>query len=383
MASVYAVENINRSNGAASTEDGFERDTQKSEEDPLSSIDELPSFLRRMIRNSPTQWKKTFALLAVLTQIGFGGTIMTFITSSPAIGLIVGICWLIGDLIILLQPDFTCGVFLEVLLKDAKTAKKISENMFSSAVWTCVLFPCLATPAAWYFFIYPLATTKMLGESTYAITIVSGGLATVSVIPYSLLYSTQPLSDQVSLVHISKVKEYLSKIRDIILSDNGEDGVSLVDKLSHEQAKIEKWIIAINNGMTTFNSLMQLFLFINNLISLIIIGSLNSIGAIIFVTVVTLFSWVTLANGLYALVKPNMVWEQQKIFLLNDAKVILNLKFPKENFESWLNNHNANAARIFGTKLTFAKMRQTTGALTSVLGVVLYVLLREEFRRLV
>ena len=78
-----------------------------------------------------------------------------------------------------------------------------------------------------------------------------------------------------------------------------------------------------------------------------------------------------------------MVWEQQKIFLLNDAKVILNLKFPKENFESWLNNHNANAARIFGTKLTFAKMRQTTGALTSVLGVVLYVLLREEFRRLV
>ena len=186
MASVYAVENINRSNEATSIEDGFEHDTQKSEEDPLSSIDELPSFLRRMIRNSPTQWKKTFALLAVLTQIGFGGTVMTFITSSPAIGLIVGICWMIGDGINLLQPDFTCGVFLEVLLKDAKTAKKISDNMFSSAV-SCVLFPLLATPVAWYFFIYPLAMTKMLGESTYAITIVSGGLATLSVIPYSLL----------------------------------------------------------------------------------------------------------------------------------------------------------------------------------------------------
>ena len=124
MTSVYAVENINRRNEAASIEDGFEHDTQKSEEDPLSSIDELPSFLRRMIWNSPTQWKKTFALLAVLTQIGFGVTTMTFITSSPAIGLTVGICWLIGDCIMLLQPDFTCGVFLEVLPKDAKDGKE-------------------------------------------------------------------------------------------------------------------------------------------------------------------------------------------------------------------------------------------------------------------
>ena len=382
MANIYAVENINRSNEVANEENGFENDTQNSEENSLHNIDELPSFLRRMIRNSPTQWKKTFALLAILTQIGFGGTTMTFITSSPAIGLIVGICWLIGDCINLLQPDFTCGVFLEVLLKDAKTAKKISENMFNSAVM-CVLFPLCLTPLAWYFFIYPLAMTEMLGESTYVITIVSAGLATVGVIPYALLFSTQPLSEQVSLVHISKIKKYLSKIRGIILSDNAEDGVALVDKLSHEQAKIEKWIIAINNGMTTFNSLMQLFLFINNLINLIIIASLNSIGPIIFITSLAIFAWVMLANGLYALAKPNMVWEQQKIFLLNDAKVILNLKFPKENFESWLNNHNANAARVFGTKLTFTKMRQATGALTSVFGVVLYVLLREEFRRLV
>ena len=173
---------------------------------------------------------------------------MTFITSSRSI-LTVGICWLIGDCINLLQPDFTCGVFLEVLLK--RSAKKISDNMFNSAV-SCVFFSTLFTPLAWYFFIYPLAMTEMLGESTYVITMIVGGLATVGVIPYALLFSTQPLSDQVSLVHISKIKEYLSKIRDIILSDNAEDGMSLVDKLSHEQAKIEKWIIAINNGMTTF-----------------------------------------------------------------------------------------------------------------------------------
>ena len=71
------------------------------------------------------------------------------------------------------------------------------------------------------------------------------------------------------------------------------------------------------------------------------------------------------------------------IFIERCEGYFLNLKFPKENFESWLNNHNANAARVFGTKLTFEKMRQATGALTSVFGVVLYLLLREEFRQLV
>ena len=80
------------------------------------------------------------------------------------------------------------------------------------------------------------------------------------------------------------------------------------------------------------------------------------------------------------------VWEQQKILLLNNPKVISavlqKLKFPKENFESWLNLHNINASRAFGTKITFEKMKQAAGVLTSVFGVVMYLLLREELRSL-
>ena len=67
--------------------------------------------------------------------------------------------------------------------------------------------------------------------------------------------------------------------------------------------------------------------------------------------------WIFLSSTLYAIAKPNMIWEQQKILLLNDAEVIsaviLKLKFPKENFESWLQLHNVNASRVFGTKVTF------------------------------
>ena len=75
-----------------------------------------------------------------------------------------------------------------------------------------------------------------------------------------------------------------------------------------------------------------------------------------------------------------MIWEQQKIALLNDAQVILNLKFPRESFKEWLSLHNFNATKVFGTKVTFEKMKQAAGLFTSIVGIVLYVLLREELR---
>ena len=64
--------------------------------------------------------------------------------------------------------------------------------------------------------------------------------------------------------------------------------------------------------------------------------------------------------------------EQSKSHICCFAKT---LKFPKENFESWLNLHNINASRAFGTKITFEKMKQAAGVLTSVFGVVMYLLL--------
>eukprot|EP00943_MAST-04B_sp_MAST-4B-sp1_P002204 g2204.t1 len=381
MASIYTIPNAH---------DDLDDRRQNKEEKSLQNIEELPNFLRRMIRLSPTRWKKTFTFMAILTQVGFGGTIFTYITSSPIIGLVIGILFFFADCTNLLQPDFNSGVFLDVLLQDTKTAKKINDNIFNATVSMCIIFPLLFTPLAWYFFMYPLALTKLLGESTYIITMVAGGLATLAVLPYSVLCSTQPLSDQVSVVHIQKIEKYLSRVRSIILgtdvesheSSNIEVGMSLVDRLSHEQAQVEKWIIAINKGMATFNSLLSFSMLSSVVITLIIVASMNSVGPIMFIIALALFMWVMFSNTLYALAKPNMVWEQQKILLLNDAKVILNLKFPKENFESWLDNHNINAARVFGTKLTFEKMRQATGALTSVFGVVLYLLLRDDLKGL-
>ena len=65
------------------------------------------------------------------------------------------------------------------------------------------------------------------------------------------------------------------------------------------------------------------------------------------------------------------------------SAVILKLKFPKENFESRLQLHNVNASRVFGTKITFEKMKQAAGVITSAFGIILYLLLREELRGMI
>ena len=243
-----------------------------------------------------------------------------------------------------------------------------------------ISFPLVMTPIMWYFFILPLAETNLLGPSTFMITLVIGGLATLAVIPYSLLCSIQSLPDQVSLVHIDKITKYLETVRRLILRDNAEDGIPLVDKLSLEQEKVEKWIVQINKGMSTFNTLQLSYLSGLLVLNLILLGYSSHVGPMILFFFFSTWMFVMIANMLYAISKPNLVWEQQQILLLNDAKVILNLKFPKENFESWLNKHNLNASRVFRTKVTFEKMKQAAGVLTSAFGIVLYVLLREDIK---
>ena len=78
------------------------------------------------------------------------------------------------------------------------------------------------------------------------------------------------------------------------------------------------------------------------------------------------------------MIYPNMIWERRKVKLLNDAKVVLNLKFPREDFEAWLQMHNINACRVFGTKVTFHIMKQAAGVIYSLFGIALYSVFRDD-----
>ena len=65
---------------------------------------------------------------------------MTYITSSGVIGTMFTIYFAIGGAVIVLQPDFTKGVFLDILLKDEKLTKKINENILTILLLAAYLY---------------------------------------------------------------------------------------------------------------------------------------------------------------------------------------------------------------------------------------------------
>ena len=349
----------------------------------LQGIDDLPKFLRRGIMFTPCRWKKTFILIQLMVQFGLFIPVFGQITGSVTVSTLLAGCLFAGNIPLMLQPDFTSGVFLRLLLRDAKMTKRMSENTSKEFVVGLILFCLITSPLMWYFFIIPFATTsEAFGPYTFEATIFMGGIATIGSIPMNMINSCQALSNQVSLAHISTIKEYIENIRNIILNDNSEDGILLVDKLSDEQTKVESWIEAVNSRMTVFQSSQLCSLVLACALFFIIAAGKYSVGATVVFSIVSLGVCMMIGSMLYSIAKPNMIWERRKVKLLNDAKVVLNLKFPREvpreDFEAWLQMHNINACRIFGTKITFHIMKQAAGVIYSLFGIALYSVFRDD-----
>ena len=350
----------------------------------LHSIDDLPKFLRNALYVSAVRYKKTFVFLELIGTLGVMGTSFTYITSSVPIGVAAALYFTAASSCQLLSPDFTKGVFLECLLTDLKIVKKINKDLFNMMIGFLVFDVGFLFPLIWYFFIIPLANSSMIGPTTFVTTILLASIGSVvNIVLFFFILSAQ-LPERVSIIHIEKIKTYINTIRVIILDHNPEDGITLTKKLSKAQKGVENWIMAINNGISTYNSLFIFISLANCIFFLLMAAGGFGIGATITFSLFSLFMWYFFCSSLYAVSKANMVWEQQKILLLNDPEVISSviskLKFPTESFESWLSLHNINASRAFGTKITFEKMKQASGILTPIFGTVFYLLLRDEFR---
>ena len=84
---------------------------------------------------------------------------------------------------------------------------------------------------------------------------------------------------------------------------------------------------------------------------------------------------------LTGLTKINMVWERGTTRLLNDARIQLlrlNTLGVHEAFARWLQNHELNAARAGGVKVTLRLLRSSAGAIGSVFILATYLVLREN-----
>ena len=107
---------------------------------------------------------------------------------------------------------------------------------------------------------------------------------------------------------------------------------------------------------------------------------------IVGITVCVLFIFmlsVFFVFALYGVAEPNFSFERCKAEILSDYRVVdANLKrgWSPDDFSNWLNTHSLSAGKAFGSKITALRMRSVATAVTTTLGILLYVLLREDLR---
>ena len=84
-------------------------------------------------------WKKTYMTVATLFVIGISIPIFSYILSSLATGIVIGALQIPILANKVRQPDFTKGIFLDILLKDGKITKKINNNIVRLMISTAIM----------------------------------------------------------------------------------------------------------------------------------------------------------------------------------------------------------------------------------------------------
>ena len=151
MTSSYTVPE--NSNGMHVSEHILGHDKHENE---LQSIADLPKFLRWAIYLAPTRWKKTYMTVIALFVIGIAIPTLSYILSSLASGIVIGAMQILVLANKVRQPDFTKGIFLDILLKDVKVTRKINNNIVNAMIPTVAIQGLVLAPIYWIFFIYTI-----------------------------------------------------------------------------------------------------------------------------------------------------------------------------------------------------------------------------------
>ena len=159
--------------------------------------------------------------------------------------------------------------------------------------------------------------------------------------------------------------------------------------LTSEYEKVEAWAQEISDGTSTFHSVI---LSVTLIFALICLGTIavvlsdtrNENG---IATVVTLsafgFSCMTMFSvSFYGMAKVSMAWKKTEVRLLGSPQIhraVVSLGWS-DRWRKWLHDHELNASRAFGTKITMDLMRRAGGSIMTVFTVLLYFLVREQLR---
>ena len=364
---------------------------------------DLPWLLRLSIRFSAVRFPVSYLFFCSLCGGGLGTfVVVTYMTDSLAIGCIVGSVFACGGISYVLMPDFGKGIFLDMLLNDETRLKKIIKGTQSSVVLNTVFFDFVVVPIMTYFIIVPMTQTDLMGPHTRTLTIVMWTFACSTLISGPFFDTGAMLVNEVSQVWEEKIQNYLRHIRTILLEEEDEGlakdskdldrsdarKLELTKRVSQAYVEADLWAREVTKGTATTNSFILAFSIFTMLLMLSLAASDVNKGKRVSTIVVTSLMALSMllwsCGTMLAVAKPNVAWEKNKNIFLNDPLVqraIVNIGW-EVRWDTWMAQHELNAARIFGVKLTSSRMRQVSSVLASGFTVVMYFLLREELRGL-
>ena len=313
----------------------------------------------------------------------------TFITESLAVGGVLGVLGTLGCVPVMTMPDFSKGIWLEMLLADAARAKEIADGAWSQMVGNLGCFNFLFIPLATYFIAVPMSHTQLLGPETYTLTIVLWAIPLSTLIPSAPFDIQMALVNEIGKVWEARIRKYMQTVSDILLNTRGDtpDAETQTERLAEEHKKVERWAREVMRGTQAANTGILSFAFMWALVCVGMIGGgsgKNQMATIIVLSIFVVVMVIWVIGTIVGLAKPNLAWNTAKIELLNNPKVqrAIVLTGWSERWERWLSEHELNAARAFGVKVTMRGMRSAVSGIASIFALVMYFLLRSELQSL-
>ena len=375
----------------------------------MTSVAEMPRFVRIAIRFAPRNWPKGWMLCSAIGQISTV-LVMTGITQRLAAGVGIGLLFWFSGLSSLVEPALDKGVFLEMLLADRVRLRKMNNTAIKGIMSFVLVMGLVIFPASIYFFIVPLAATELLGPHTWWIVVIAFPISTVvffGMFPSGL--SNGILVD-ITRCWENEIQRYLKGVQEDlllslplripifglerntnILSADEEspraNTKTLVLRLNERQQSVETWARKVNAHMNSFFTAQLVALFIVICFCLIMIGISGGPSQNIQIMLFSIFGCLITSNWcqtLYTVAKPHIMWERKRLELLNGALVQTakaQLGWGDTRvWNDWLHDHELNAARAFGAKVTMDRLRGAAGTVVSVFSLALYLVLREQLR---
>ena len=221
------------------------------------TFEDLPWLFRKWLPWHPRNRPIFFILIQIVSQT-MVFLAMAQMTGSIAVAASIAGLICLSNCLMLFTADFSKGVFLEILTEDLENSRKMAKEAQLGAVFFFVVFQIIITGMVIWLFILPLAQTTMLGPHTHTITIVTFISAWIcSGITFAFGCS-QLLLPTIPKVWGSKIKAYLTRVRNILLipeAEITETGQSVVELLSVEQKSIEDFALQINEDLGAGNTM--------------------------------------------------------------------------------------------------------------------------------